>query len=224
MNAPLLSARDLTVVFPGDEGDVCVIDGVSLDLGAGEILDVVGPSGTGKTTLLRALARLLPGCTGELSLRGHPAEELAPSSWRAEVALLPQKPAIVDGSVRDNLVLPWRLKVRDESKAPADLELEAAMDGVGLGRVSLDRDASRLSIGQQARVALLRVVLAVPTVLLLDEPDASLDDDSAEQVARMTAEFAAAEGGVVRVRHPRSDDRAPSRMRLTGGKLAEVAA
>ncbi len=86
---PLLDARDITASMPADTGTVRVLDGVSLAVAAGELVDVVGPSGSGKTTLLRALARLLPGAGGALFLDSVPAEQIAPGSWRAQVALLP---------------------------------------------------------------------------------------------------------------------------------------
>ena len=221
--SPLLEARDLRVTLPGDVGPVAVLDGVSLTVPGGEVVDVIGPSGSGKSTLLRTLARLLPGAQGTLLLDGQPAEAIEPHAWRCRVALLPQKAAIVPGTVRDNLVLPWSLKARVHETAPADAELRAALDRVNLGDVDLDRDADRLSVGQAARIALTRVVLAAPEVLLLDEPDANLDDASAEQVRRMTEAFAAAGGGVVRVRHQRSDELAARRLHLEGGTLGEVA-
>ncbi len=215
----LLTATDLRAVLPGDAGDVRVLDGVSLSLASGSVTDIVGPSGSGKTTLLRALARLLPGATGSLALDGTPAEQIAPATWRAAVALLPQKPAIVDGSVRDNLLLPWTLKVRHGVAAPSAAQLDAALARVGL-EVAVERDAARLSVGQQARVALLRVLLTAPRVLLLDEPDAALDPASAQAVTTMTAEFAQAGGAVVRVRHHGRDELAGARLRLEGGVLA----
>jgi putative ABC transport system ATP-binding protein len=217
----LLQAHDLVVVLPGDAGDVRVLDGVSLDLAAGTVADVTGPSGSGKTTLLRALARLLPVATGSLSLDGLAAETIAAVTWRTEVALLPQKPAIAEGSVRHNLLLPWSLKIRRGRAAPEDSVLRAALDRVALD-AALDRDAARLSVGQQARVALVRTLLTNPRVLLLDEPDAALDEVSAAAVGELTREFAQKGGAVVRVRHHRSDDIAHRRLRLADGALREA--
>jgi len=212
------------VTLAGDHGPLTVIDDLVFDVDAGEVVDVVGPSGAGKTTLLRALARLLPGARGTLLLEGIPAEQVLPQRWRTQVALVPQRPAIVSGSVRDNLVLPWRLKVRAGEVHPTQDVLRGRLDSVGLGDISLDRDAARLSVGQQARVALLRVVLTSPKVLLLDEPDAALDDASAAEVAHITSEFASAGGGVVRVRHQRTDSLAARRLILSRGMLSEVTA
>jgi putative ABC transport system ATP-binding protein len=214
----LLQARDLTVVLQADGVESRILDAIAFDLEAGEIVDVVGPSGSGKTTLLRALARLLPGATGRLSLDATPAEKIAPSAWRSAVALLPQKPAIVDGTIAENLLLPWTLKAREGHDRPSAVALDAAVARVRLD-VALDRDASRLSVGQAARVALVRVVLTAPRVLLLDEPDAALDSASSDAVAEVTREFAEQGGGVVRVRHHRSDGLATRRLHLESGHL-----
>ena len=216
----MLDARDLMVELPSDDGARRVLDGVSLALSAGDIVDVTGPSGSGKTTMLRAIARLLPGVTGSLSLDGIPAEQIAPQRWRSLVALVPQKPAIVDGNLRTNLLLPWTLKVRHAEQRPDDLALGKALNRVGLTDVVLDREASRLSVGQAARIALVRVLLTSPRVLLLDEPDAALDDASAEAVGLYAAEHASAGGAVVRVRHRSSDGRATRRFVLADGQLA----
>lgn len=219
MSEPLLLARGLRAVRPGDDGPVAVLDGVDITLTAGTLAEIAGPSGAGKTTLLLALARLLPGVTGELVLDGAPSSGIDPGRWRTLVALLPQRPALVPGSVADNLRLPWTLKVRHGDRPPADDALAEALASVGLEGVAHDRDVSRLSVGQIARIALLRVMLARPRVLLLDEPDASLDDASAGEVARLTAAFVADGGAVVRVSHVRADAAATVRYRLEGGHL-----
>jgi putative ABC transport system ATP-binding protein len=220
----LLTAEDIVVDLLGDAGSSArVLDHLDLSLEAGTLVDVIGPSGAGKTMLLRALARVLPAVGGRLTLENRPAEQIAPQSWRAQVALLPQKPSIVLGSVRDNLLLPWTLKVRHGAAAPSDTALRDSLDGVGLDDLTLDRDAARLSVGQAARIALLRVVLTKPLVLLLDEPDASLDEASAEQVTAMTRAFVEAGGGAVRVRHHRTDGLAWRQLRLHAARLEEVA-
>lgn len=216
---PLLEARGLRAVRPGDDGPVAVLESVDFSLPAGTLAEVTGSSGAGKTTLLLALARLLPGAEGALSLEGRSAEEYAPETWRTLVALLPQRPALVPGTVADNLRLPWTLKVREEGRAPDDETLRQAMNGVALDDVALDRDVSRLSVGQASRIALLRAALTRPRVLLLDEPDASLDDASAAEVAQVTAAFVSDGGSVVRVSHVRTGTAASVRYRLEGGRL-----
>jgi putative ABC transport system ATP-binding protein len=218
-----LEARGLTVDRRADAGLLRVLDGIDLAVGPGTLTDVVGPSGAGKSTLLLALARLLPGVTGELLLEGESGSGIDPRAWRVRVAYLPQRSALLPGTVGHNLTLPWRLKVRAAVARPADAALRSALDRVRLTDVALDRDVSRLSEGQAARVALLRTVLTRPAVLLLDEPDASLDEESAEQVGLLTREFVDAGGAVVRVRHLRSDGHADRRLRLSAGALVEEA-
>lgn len=221
MNDALLEARGLTARLQQDTALVAVLDRIDFALAPAEIVDVVGPSGSGKSTLLRALARLLPTGDGHLFLDGSPAEDHTPQEWRSLVTLVPQKPAIIDGTVRDNLLLPWRLKVRHGRHAPADEALSHGMGALSVD-VALDRDASRLSVGQQARVALLRVMLSEPRVLLLDEADAALDDESAAAVARLVVAFTARGGAVIRVRHRADDGSATRRLRLQHGRLEEV--
>lgn len=221
MSAPLLEARDLRVVRTGDAGPMKVLDGASLTLERGEIVDVSGPSGSGKTTLVRALALMLPDVAGELLLEGRPAAEVGSRAWRSRVALLPQKPVIFPGTVRDNLLVPWGLKVRHGIAAPAEDAMRRTLDSFGLEDVALDRDAAKLSVGQAARVAMARLGLTHPDVLLLDEPDASLDDESAALVAALTARFTGT-GAVVRIRHHRPDGIASRRERLVAGRLHGV--
>lgn len=220
MGQTLLTARALRYRPPGQSADV--LDGLSFDLARGEVVDVSGPSGAGKTTLLRALARLLPDALGTLSLAGTSADDVDPHVWRTRVALLPQVAAVRPGTVRDNLVLPWTLKVRAAEELPTNTVLDQALADVGLGDIALDRDVARLSVGQTARVSLLRVMLTRPEVLLLDEPDANLDDDSASQVGELAARFARDGGGVVRVRHLQRGTAVTRRVRLAAGQLEEV--
>lgn len=225
----LLEARELTAILAGETGDVRVLDELSFALGEGEIVDIAGPSGSGKSTLLRALARLLPRCSGEISLLGRLQDSMRPQEWRVKVTLLPQKPAIVAGCIRDNLLLPWTLKARSGQIPPAEKDMRAALDMLGLGDVGLERDAARLSVGQQARLAFARVWLTRPVVLLLDEADAALDTDSATAMRAALARFVSAgevgvagATGIVRVRHRDDDGLAHRRLRLADGRLHEV--
>jgi putative ABC transport system ATP-binding protein len=219
----LLAARGLSYARPAEAGAVTVFSGLDLELEAGSLVDVCGPSGSGKTTLLLALARLLPDTSADaLELEGIPAASWRPEEWRAAVALMPQKSTLAPGTVRDNLLLPWTLRVRAHSDQPGDAAMRAALDSVGLDDVELDRQATRLSAGQASRVVLLRIVATAPKAMLLDEPDAALDDDSAGLVGTLVRSFVAEGGAVVRVRHLRVDAAADRRLRLEDGRLAEV--
>ncbi len=158
-----------------------ILDDLDLDLDPGDLRGVVGPSGSGKTTLMRALAGFTPIVGGELSLEGRAIDTWEPSVWRRRVGMLPQRPVMFPGTVAENLARPASLQ--SHSHAGGDAPEPARMlDAVGLPASLIDHPAAELSEGQAARVGLLRAVMAGPSVLLLDEPTAALDEDSAQQV------------------------------------------
>jgi putative ABC transport system ATP-binding protein len=144
-----------------------VLSGVSLAIPSGSTA-VVGPSGSGKSTLLRLLNRLADPDEGVVRFHGTDVRGLDPLQLRRRVGLVPQLPAPVQGTVADNVCFGPRLHGEDvDPKRPLRL--------AGLDPGFADRDASRLSVGEQQRVMLARALALEPEVLLLDEPTASLD-------------------------------------------------
>jgi putative ABC transport system ATP-binding protein len=144
-----------------------VLQDVSLSIPAGSTA-VLGPSGSGKSTLLRLLNRLADPDEGTVRFHGTDVRDLDPLELRRRVGLVPQLPAPVPGSVRDNVCFGPSLH-GEEVRPEPPLRL------AGLDESFLDRDASRLSVGEQQRVMLARALALEPEVLLLDEPTASLD-------------------------------------------------
>jgi putative ABC transport system ATP-binding protein len=218
----MLEARHLVVDLRSEEGERRVLDGVDLAVEPGTLVDVSGPSGAGKSTLLMALARIVPRVRGMLALDGRDEGSWDPFEWRTKVALVTQTPKMLEGTVGDNLRFPYGLHVRKGTDPPSDDALRARLDALGLADVSLDREARRLSVGQAARVSLLRTMLTAPEYLLLDEPDANLDDAAAELVEGAICGFADAGGAVVRVRHHRRAGRVDRSLRLEAGSMTEV--
>lgn len=216
-----LRARGLSVTLSGDDRPLRVLDDADVAVHAGEIVDLVGASGAGKSTVLKALARMMPDATGDLSLDGEPATAITPAVWRMRVALVAQRPSVLGDTVIEDVWRPWSLKARSHAKRPDEGQVRSLLDRLGLADVALARESGRLSVGQQARLALARVWLTSPDVLLLDEVDAALDDESAERVSSLTREFALAGGAVIRVRHRGVDGLASRRLRLASGTLAE---
>ena len=129
---------------------------------------LLGPSGSGKSTLLRLLNRLADPDEGVVRFHGTDVRELDPLELRRRVGLVPQLPAPVPGSVADNVRF-------GPSLEGLEVDPEPPVRLAGLDASFLERDASRLSVGEQQRVTLARALALEPEVLLLDEPTASLD-------------------------------------------------
>ena len=166
----LFSLRDVSVARGGRE----VLRGLTLELADGATA-IVGPSGAGKSTLLRLLNRLADPDRGEVRFRGRDVRSLDPLALRREVALVPQLPALLPGTVEDNLRFAAQLAGRDADGLEA-LSL-AGLDGSFAGRA-----ATRLSVGEQQRAMLARALVQRPSVLLLDEPTSALDIEARDAV------------------------------------------
>ncbi|KVU22564.1 ABC transporter ATP-binding protein [Burkholderia ubonensis] len=150
-------------------------------LPAGARVAITGPSGSGKSVLLRALALLDPLDGGRVLWRGRPIHRSAIPRYRRSVAYLRQRPAQTDGTVESQLRYPYSLAVyRDLTFDRARAEQLAAR--AGRGADFLDKRASELSGGEAQIAALLRVLQLDPDVLLLDEPTSALDPDSTRAI------------------------------------------
>jgi ABC-type cobalamin/Fe3+-siderophores transport system ATPase subunit len=162
-------------------GGRVVLDALSAGIPAGATA-IVGPSGAGKSTLLRLLNRLADPERGEISYRGRPLGAYEPLALRREVALVPQLPALLAGTVAENLSYAARL-------AGKRLEPERTLRLAGLGPEFAERDVTRLSVGEQQRAMLARALAQEPAVLLLDEPTSALDHDARDAIEAALAEL-----------------------------------
>ena len=136
---------------------------------------IVGPSGSGKSTLLRLLNRLADPEEGRVVYEGTDVCERDPLELRREVSLVPQLPALIDGTVHDNVAYGPRL-------AGHSFDARSCLELAGLDPAFEDRDASKLSVGEQQRVMLARALALEPRVLLLDEPTSALDRTARDAV------------------------------------------
>jgi putative ABC transport system ATP-binding protein len=170
MTSSLFELRSVTLARAGRT----VLQGVSAQIPFGASA-VAGPSGCGKSTLLRLLNRLADPDAGAVRYRERDVCDYDALALRREVCLVPQLPALLEGSVTDNLHFAARLCGR--SADPGRL-----LELVGLDRSFAERDAAQLSVGEQQRVMLARALVLEPRVLLLDEPTSALDDDARDAV------------------------------------------
>ncbi len=154
---------------------------VDLKLPAGQALRLGGKSGGGKTTLLKAMALLIPRLSGEIYLQGKESQEYLPHRWRRRVSYLAQKPTMIAGTVEDNLRVPFSLKVSGKDGFVCE-NCGALLETLGLHQDTLHRDGAVISGGEASRVAVLRAILAEPKVILADEITAPLDEENALKV------------------------------------------
>jgi putative ABC transport system ATP-binding protein len=150
-------------------GGKVVLDGVRANLPEGASC-LAGPSGSGKSTLLRLLDRLADPDKGTVRYRGTDVREYDPLELRREVCLVPQLPALIDGTVEDNIRFAASL-------GGLEPEVGHLLDLAGLDDSFAGRDAAKLSVGEQQRAMLARALALEPRVLLLDEPTSALDSD-----------------------------------------------
>jgi putative ABC transport system ATP-binding protein len=169
--------RDVSLSRGGQQ----VLHDVSAEIPPGTT-SVVGPSGAGKSTLLRLLNRLADPDSGTIAYNGRGLADYDPLKLRREVSLVPQLPALADGSVADNIDFAAQLAER-EPDCHRNLRL------AGLDDSFADRDVTRLSVGEQQRAMLARALAQHPQVLLLDEPTSALDEATRDAVERTLAEL-----------------------------------
>lgn len=162
--------------------EAVVLHGVGLTLAAGRITVVIGPSGGGKSTLIRLLNRLEDPSSGEVLLNGRNIRRYDPLHLRRKVALVAQKPFVFNGTVLDNLQRPFVFQGKTPPAAD-DIHLRELLAQCQLSADFLHRDARSLSLGQQQRLCLARSLATGPEVLLLDEPTSALDRPTVNSLA-----------------------------------------
>ena len=168
---PILTIRNLTTVFPDENGGLRALREVTFDVHPREFICVLGPSGSGKTTLLRILAGLIQPTSGSFTF-GH-GEQPSIGMVFQQSNLMPWR------TVTENIKLPLEIKNADDATARAKTQEMIELVGLQGFEDSLPRD---LSGGMAQRVAIARALIHDPDLLLLDEPFASLDAMTRERM------------------------------------------
>lgn len=177
-----------------------IVDIPHLDIPSGKVTCIVGRSGSGKTTTLRMLNRMISPDTGTILYKGTPISEIDPVRLRRQVVMLPQTPVMFDGTIRDNLLI--GLQFSEREPVPDDA-LRRVLEIMDL-RKELEDDAATLSGGEKQRVALGRILVMRPDAALLDEPSSALDEGTERAVIGRLADAARERGvTVVMVTHSR---------------------
>ena len=159
-------------------GGPTVLDIPQLEIPRAQITALIGPNGSGKSTLLHVLGFLRAPAQGSLSFFGESVDPTRPHEYRRRVAMLLQHPYLFRTSVRGNVE--WGLKARGVPRRERRRRAESALDRAGLAGFE-GRAARHLSVGEAQRVALARALALEAEVLLLDEPLAPMDPESAQR-------------------------------------------
>ena len=218
---PLLRVRGARHAYDTPQGKLTVLDGVDLDLRAGETLALTGESGSGKSTLLHLIGGLDAVDGGSIRVEGA---EVATMSDAARAAMRRTRIGIVfqqfnlipSLSVADNISFQARLAGRHDPAWCAELAERLGLTGM------LTRWPEQLSGGQQQRAAIGRALAARPALVLADEPTGNLDETSADAVLALLRDLAAGAGcGLLMVTHSEAlAARLDRRAHLRAGRLA----
>jgi ATP-binding cassette subfamily C protein len=175
-----LSLRDIR--FRYGEGPL-VLDGINLDIARGERVALVGASGGGKSTLVQVILGLYPPVSGDLLIDGISVREIGFERVRAHIGTVLQHPALFNDTVRNNLTLGVPHDDAALWSALGDAELGEFVKGMPQGLESIiGRDGIRLSGGQRQRLAIARLLLADPNIVILDEATSALDQETEARI------------------------------------------
>ncbi|MGE5072867.1 MAG: thiol reductant ABC exporter subunit CydD, partial [Anaerolineae bacterium] len=173
-----LELKDLSFTYPGEAQPT--LQGISLQIRAGEHIALVGSSGAGKTTLASLLLAFMAPSSGSISVNGMPLDALPPDQWRRRIAWVPQTPHLFHDTLAANI----RLGRPDAADAQVEADARAArldqfIDSLPDGSATVIGEAgARLSSGQAQRLALARAFLKDAPILIMDEPTSSLDAET----------------------------------------------
>jgi len=181
----VLRAENLGRSVPGK----VLVTGATFEVHKGETLAIVGPSGSGKSSLLRLLNRLDEPTSGTVYLDGVDYRQIAPRELRRRAGMVTQRPYLFPGTVADNLQFGPRQRGQELSPEV----VEELLAGVGLAGYG-SRDVANLSGGEAQRVSFARALANSPEALLLDEPTSALDDDAKRGVETLIQQIGREQG------------------------------
>jgi ATP-binding cassette, subfamily C, bacterial CydD len=215
--------EDVSFTYPARPGTV--LDSVDLELAPGETVALVGPSGGGKSTIASLFLRLAGPTKGRISAGEADLAACDPATWRAQIAWLPQRPTLLRATVAENI------RLGDPAAGAEDVREAAVQAGADLfvrdlpdGYETVVGDGGRpLSAGQRQRIALARAFLRDAPLVILDEPTANLDAESAALVADAIERLREGRTVLLIAHNLELAKRADRVVRLEAGRIVEAA-
>ncbi|MGA2689359.1 MAG: ATP-binding cassette domain-containing protein [Candidatus Korobacteraceae bacterium] len=184
-------------------GEKWIVQDISLEVYRGELFGLVGPSGSGKSSLLRLLNRLDEPISGTVFLEDQDYRQIPPQELRRRIGMVTQRPFLFPGDIAANL----RFGPAQRGETLPDSEIASLLERVGLPGFAA-RNVANLSGGEQQRVSLARALANRPEILLLDEPTSALDEQAKTGVEDLVRNLVSADGYTfVLVTHDREQAR-----------------
>jgi putative ABC transport system ATP-binding protein len=184
-------------------GETAIVDDISLGVRRGELLGIVGASGSGKSSFLRLLNRLDEPTSGTVFLDNQDYRNIPPRTLRQRVGMVTQRPFLFPGDVASNL----RFGPAQRGELLPDSTIASLLERGGLGGFAA-RNVANLSGGEQQRVSLMRALANRPEILLLDEPTSALDERAKTGIEELIRKFVSDDGFTfVMVTHDRDQAR-----------------
>ncbi len=216
----LLEVKDLCRTFRQGDTDIHAVDHVSFSMEAGEMLAIVGQSGSGKTTMLNLLGAIDKPSAGQVLLDGQDIHTLSDAEAaklrRQKIGYIYQDFKLLPIlTAKENILLP---AILDGKKAPARV-VSALADRLGIGN-RLNHLPSQMSGGQRQRVAIARALINHPFIILADEPTGNLDKESANEILEMLLALNHEGNTILLVTHEESfADLCPRKITLSDGRV-----
>jgi ATP-binding cassette, subfamily B, multidrug efflux pump len=215
-----ISLRGLSFAY---NADVPVLKQLSLEIPAGEFIGIVGPTGSGKSSLLSLLLRFYPVSQGELLIDGQPIAGLDEATFRDAVGLVPQDPFLLAGPVRENIAMGRALSQEQVETAARSAGAHDFIARLEKGYdTALGEGGARLAVGEKQLIAIARALAGQPKLLLLDEATSHIDSDT-EAVVQRALNLLRGRLTIISIAHRLSTIRDADRILvLSHGEIAEL--
>lgn len=220
----MIRLENINKLYEGDTYKIQALQGITLTIGEGEFVSIMGRSGSGKTTLLNIIGFLDTATSGTFLFGGKDVSHISGKNlWRyrrENIGFVFQNFALIDhNTVLENVILP--LQAMNVSRREAVKKADRLLDRMGIAEMK-HKYPSQISGGQKQRVAIARALVADPKIILADEPTGALDADTAEEIMQIFQEIHAQGKTIVIVTH---DDKIAAKtnrlIRLEKGTIVE---